>query len=316
MKWKIGNDQRSLLLLTLQCVPNPEFASKMDSVQIMVGLRLFSDDELKNEVKRIPPQKIVTLTKQVDFQCILLHDSRTPPPSPAISKYVSLNKFGANIVSRVTIFLMSLSPSDSYRVSIPGKDTSHEIGAMLSVDSTKRSKFSDITLVASPKGDSTQAPVEFFAHKVILAARSPIFARMFEHEMQESLNNRIEIDDIDPEVIKEMLVYIYSSRVPKINEMAGDLLYVADKYQLDELKALCEQHLTYSLQVDNASRIIQLAFTHNAPQLKKNAVQFIAKNTAEVRATEEWAEVKQGNEILDELIEAMQEPPAKRPKTD
>ena len=98
--------------------------------------------------------------------------------------------------------------------------------------------------------------------------------------------------------------------------MADDLLYMADKYQLDHLKALCEQHLTYSLQVDNASRVTQLAFAHNAPQLRKNALKFIAKNTAKVRATEEWEEVKQGNEILDELIRLMQEPLAKRPKTD
>ncbi len=76
-----------------------------------------------------------------------------------------------------------------------------------------------------------------------------------------------------------------------MNEMAGDLLYVADKYQLDELKALCEQHLTYCLQVNNASCIIRLAFTHNASQLKTNALKFIAKNTAGVRATEEWAEL-------------------------
>ena len=68
---------------------------------------------------------------------------------------------------------------------------------------------------------------------------------------------------------------------------------------LSKFKALCEQHLTYSLQVDNAARIIQLAFKHNAPQLKKNALQFISKHVKEVRATEEWAEVKQGNEILD-----------------
>ena len=134
--------------------------------------------------------------------------------------------------------------------------------------------------------------------------------------MQESLNNQVEIDDIDPAVLKEMLVYLYTNQVPKMDEMASNLLYAAEKYQLDHLKALCEWHLTYSLQVDNASHIIQLAFTHNAPQLKRNVLKFIAKNAAEVRATEEWAEVKQRNDILDELIETMQGPPAKRPKTD
>lgn len=133
--------------------------------------------------------------------------------------------------------------------------------------------------------------------------------------MQESLTSQVELSDIEPEVVKEMLVYIYTGRVPKIEEMVSDLLYVADKYQLRHLKSLCEQHLTYRLQVDNAACIVQLAYLHNAADLRKNALQFISKHLAEVRATKEWEEVKQGNEVLDDLIEVMQEPPAKRPKT-
>ena len=217
------------------------------------------------------------------------------------------------------MFFLGLALDEFSQVHIP-PDARCDMGAMLNFDSNEISKFSDVTLVASPKGDSSpstsQAPVEFFAHKVILASKSPIFAKMFEHQMQESVNNHVVIDDIDPEVLKEMLVYTYIDQTSKIEEMADDLLYMADKYQLDHLKALCEQHLTCSLQVNNASRIVQLAFTHNAPQLRKNALKFIAKNAAEVRATEEWEEVKQRNNILDELIETMQEPPAKRPKTD
>ena len=107
--------------------------------------------------------------------------------------------------------------------------------------------------------------VELFAHKVILAARSPVFARMFERDMQESQTNRIEINDVRPEVLKQMLVYIYTDGVPKIKEMADDLLYVAGKYQLDNIKAACEQHLSYSLQISNAAHTVQLAHLHNAP---------------------------------------------------
>ncbi len=63
----------------------------------------------------------------------------------------------------------------------------------------------------------------------------------------------------------------------------------------------CEQHLSYiNLRVDNVVRLVQLAFAHKVPLSKKNALKFIAKFAVEVRATEEWTEVKQGNDILDE----------------
>ena len=321
LKWEKGDDQQSLSLskfeLTLQCVPIPEFASKVDGIMVLVAFYLSSSsgDESKLEIRM--NWHAVTLSKQDKFQCTLLEVADSVV-LPLISKgaEISLNEFGNSISIDTKVLLRQISLNGLDQVEIPDRDISQGIGAMLRFDSNKRSQFSDITLVASPKGDDSSAPVEFFTHKVILAATSPVFAKMLEHQMQESLNNRIEIKDIDSDVLKEMLVYIYTNQVPKMDEMANDLLYVTDKYQLDHLKALCELHLTCSLQINNASHIVQLAFTHNAPQLRKNALKFIAKNAAEVRATEEWEEVKQRNNILDELIETMQEPPAKRPKTD
>ena len=326
LKWRMGSDQRSVLL-TLQCVPDHEIVDKVQNVMILLGLHLYSGDESdENVVVKMPIQTMVRLTKETDYQYTLLHDSTVNPPSnDSMSENVSLSKFdNACITYNVSLFFLGLF-LDEHKLDFSNflgiavkEDLSTDIGAMLSFDSTKRSKFSDVTLVASPNGDSSQPPVEFFAHKVILAARSPVFAKMFEHEMQESLNNRIEIDDIDPEVIMEMLVYMYTGDVPDIKVMADDLFYVADKYELVSLRMLCEEHLSYNLRVDNAVRLVQLAFTHNAPQLKKNALKFIAKKAAEVRATKEWAEVIQGNEILDELIETMVEPapPAKKRRTD
>ncbi len=43
---------------------------------------------------------------------------------------------------------------------------------------------------------------EFPAHKLILAARSEVFAAMFKHPMKEQSTNQIEIEDIKPEVDK------------------------------------------------------------------------------------------------------------------
>ncbi len=55
------------------------------------------------------------------------------------------------------------------------------------------------------------------------------FNAMFEHEMEESKKNRVEINDVDPEVFKEMMRFIYTGKAPNLEKMADNLLAAADK---------------------------------------------------------------------------------------
>lgn len=41
--------------------------------------------------------------------------------------------------------------------------------------------------------------------------------------------NRVEITDVDPDVVTEMLRFIYTGRAPSLNKMADELLAAADK---------------------------------------------------------------------------------------
>lgn len=87
-------------------------------------------------------------------------------------------------------------------------------------------KFSDVILVG---GVGVNGGKEFYAHKAILAARSPVFAAMFEHEMEEKKNNKVDITDMDHDVLREMLRFIYTGKAPFIEKMDAELLAAADK---------------------------------------------------------------------------------------
>lgn len=52
---------------------------------------------------------------------------------------------------------------------------------------------------------------------------------MFEHEMEERKQNRVAITDVDHDVLREMLRYIYTGKSQNIEKMADDLLAAADK---------------------------------------------------------------------------------------
>ena len=44
--------------------------------------------------------------------------------------------------------------------------------------------------------------------------------------------NRVEITDVDHEVMREMLRFIYTGKAPNLDKMADDLLAAADKVKL------------------------------------------------------------------------------------
>ena len=72
--------------------------------------------------------------------------------------------------------------------------------------------------------------------KSLLVARSQVFAAMFEHDMEEAKHNRVEVKDVDSEVMDQMLRFIYTGKAPDLERMAAELLAAADKYALDRLK--------------------------------------------------------------------------------
>ncbi|XP_076229362.1 BTB/POZ and MATH domain-containing protein rdx isoform X5 [Nomia melanderi] len=113
--------------------------------------------------------------------------------------------------------------SNTIQFKVPECRLSDDLGLLF-----ENQKFSDVTLTVCGR--------EFQAHKAILAARSPVFSAMFEHEMEERKQNRVDITDVDHEVLREMLRFIYTGKAANLEKMADDLLAAADKYALERLK--------------------------------------------------------------------------------
>ncbi|GFS89908.1 protein roadkill [Nephila pilipes] len=94
--------------------------------------------------------------------------------------------------------------------------------------------------------------VRFPTHKVILAARSPVFAKMFEHDMLEKVNCIVNIDDVDMPTLNLMLTYMYSGKVEVelLNYDSTTKLYrVADKYEGSKLTNEVDQLQKYKEEI-------------------------------------------------------------------
>ena len=68
------------------------------------------------------------------------------------------------------------------------------------------------------------------AHKIILAARSPVFEAMFSHEeCKESQEGLVYITDVPVAAFKELIRYVYTGKIPDKEQLTLDLMAAADK---------------------------------------------------------------------------------------
>jgi len=116
--------------------------------------------------------------------------------------------------------------------------------------------------------------------------------------MVESEENTISIMDFDARVVTGMLDYIYTGETKDLNAIAGDLLQIAEKYDLKGLKDTSELALSENLTVYNSVQVLVLADLHNAATLKANVLDFIKRNVEEVQKTAAFQEVVQSNKDL------------------
>ncbi|BAT10914.1 BTB/POZ and MATH domain-containing protein 2 [Oryza sativa Japonica Group] len=127
---------------------------------------------------------------------------------------------------------------------------------------------------------------EVRAHRYILAARSPVFKAELFGQMKESSssNTVVNVDDMEAEVFRALLVFIYTNALPetktKANQedelvIAQHLLVAADRYGMERLKLLCEEKLVEYIDRGSAVMLMALAEQHHCHGLKEVCFRFL-----------------------------------------
>ncbi|XP_049833973.1 poly [ADP-ribose] polymerase tankyrase-1-like [Schistocerca gregaria] len=150
------------------------------------------------------------------------------------------------------------------------------------------------------------------AHRTVLAARSPVFQAMFQHDTLEANSGHVVVTDVEGPVMRELLDYMYTLQAPQLPHMALiKLLTAADKYGVSGLKAVCEEQVTAQLAVENAAATAVLAVRHSCPNLTAATVAFIRAHNFQVMATQGWADAMRSQpEDLVEVSRLLADPPA------
>lgn len=116
---------------------------------------------------------------------------------------------------------------------------------------------------------------------------------MFEHSTtQEAQTGIVTISDNSAAGVGDLLEFMYSGCVEKLDENAEELLQISEKYYLPQLKLLCERNLIRKLSVNNVCQLLALADINLADVLKKACFTFIFTNRKSVLKTDEWETLK------------------------
>jgi len=148
---------------------------------------------------------------------------------------------------------------------------------------------------------------EIHAHRCILTARCEAFRGMFNSSMREgSKNEKVVMHEVTYAAFQCMLQFIYGGAVQVPEELAVELLGLADRYLLDGLKLLCGFTLAKMVSIDSVSRILQAADRWDSPSsaLKQKCMDFVLQNYEGVVCNPIFEELASSPHLLLEITRA------------
>ncbi|KAI9562786.1 hypothetical protein GHT06_010241 [Daphnia sinensis] len=127
-------------------------------------------------------------------------------------------------------------------------------------------------------------------HVTILSASSPVFEAMFTNDMVEAKTGQVAITDIEKEIFKEPMHYIYAGHTSTpLTELTARSLYeAAEKYDIQDLREECVDFLLFHIQLNNAIHLLIWANAHSIDEIKEAALKFVAENFRTLCPTAEW----------------------------
>ncbi|XWS09049.1 hypothetical protein CRYUN_Cryun40dG0052300 [Craigia yunnanensis] len=176
-------------------------------------------------------------------------------------------------------------------------------------------------LLESGKGADVRFEVHgeiFNAHKLVLAARSPVFRAQLFGPLKDRNTQCIRVEDMEAPVFKTLLHFIYWDALPDLEELVGStskwastllaqhLLAAADCYALERLKLLCEAKLCEGVAINTVATTLALAEQHNCLHLKAVCLKFVAlpENLKAVMQTDGFEYLKKScPSVLTELLQ-------------
>lgn len=116
---------------------------------------------------------------------------------------------------------------------------------------------------------------EIPCHKFILAVRSADFRKLFSMQESPPGSEGLKIHlDANSDAVKALIKYLYTDSVG-IDDISEDLIALATKYNLTQLKEYCLPTFIENINADNCLTMFIYGYKHNFPELKEAAFKIL-----------------------------------------
>eukprot|EP00933_Yihiella_yeosuensis_P042980 TRINITY_DN37662_c0_g1_i1.p1 TRINITY_DN37662_c0_g1~~TRINITY_DN37662_c0_g1_i1.p1 ORF type:complete len:433 (-),score=57.06 TRINITY_DN37662_c0_g1_i1:276-1574(-) len=182
-------------------------------------------------------------------------------------------------------------------------------------------KHTDVSLQVADS--SCEVGETLRAHRLVLAARSPVFENMFFGEGlafgEKAADAEVKIPDTHPTVAKAFLHSLYSAVIPEAvwedDDALCHLFTMYHKYQVQDLQDICEKQIVNQLSEANVAERLMMSDLLGVSTLRSASLDFIVSSPSRIAAvqlTEGFQRlVEQRPKLLAEML-SRKHPPAKR----
>ena len=143
------------------------------------------------------------------------------------------------------------------------------------------------------------------AHKCILAARSEKLKKLLEpvidpadkkHQRKLEVNN-LQFTDVSESIMPIFMNYLYTGSVDKkiTQDNVGEVLKLAEKFELDDLKDLALNFMEVQIDRSTVIPILIQASHHENEKLKNRCIEFIVREAPDLIDSPQWKSVKRDN---------------------
>eukprot|EP00441_Pelagodinium_beii_P021707 CAMPEP_0197658262 /NCGR_PEP_ID=MMETSP1338-20131121/45133_1 /TAXON_ID=43686 ORGANISM="Pelagodinium beii, Strain RCC1491" /NCGR_SAMPLE_ID=MMETSP1338 /ASSEMBLY_ACC=CAM_ASM_000754 /LENGTH=420 /DNA_ID=CAMNT_0043234819 /DNA_START=44 /DNA_END=1306 /DNA_ORIENTATION=+ len=210
---------------------------------------------------------------------------------------------------------------------MPAKATSEPSCAALAFSDDmarllKSGAGSDVSLRAGIQNDATTSAGPLRAHRSLLAARSPVFHRMFYGSTgmaETAACAEVCLSDMDHPTASLFLEFLYTGKVDATawedEDALCHLLLAGHKYEVGSLVKVCVSHIASTLSEENAAERLMMADLLGISQIQDAALEYIcasSKRLSAIQSTKAFERLGQQRPQLALKIMAKMVAPAKR----
>ncbi|XP_028300577.1 kelch-like protein 30 [Gouania willdenowi] len=141
-------------------------------------------------------------------------------------------------------------------------------------------KLVDVTLSAGGR--------DFPCHRSVLALCSTYFRCMFSGDFLESIAARVELHNVDPDILGFLLDFAYTGKLTINQSNVEGLICTSSQLQFQTVRSVCSRYLQHQIDATNCLGILEFGEIHGCPEVVAKASAFLLENFEAVQQGEEF----------------------------